>query len=42
MDMVSAIIWLSVGLQSLAAVMALRLIALSGHTTAWLMFSAAS
>lgn len=42
MDTVSAIIWLSVGLQSLVAAMALRLIPLSGRTTAWLVFSAAS
>lgn len=34
MDTVSAIIWLSVALQSLAAAMALRLIPLSGPTTA--------
>ncbi len=40
MDTVSVIIGLSVALQSLAAAMALRLIPLSGHATAWLVFSA--
>lgn len=38
MDTVSAIIWLSVALQSMAAAMALRLIPLSGPTTARLVF----
>lgn len=39
MDMVTAILWLSVALQATAAVMALRLIPLSGRTTAWILFS---
>ena len=39
MDTVTAILWLSVALQVLAAIMALRLIPLSGRATAWVLFS---
>lgn len=39
MDMVTAILWFSVALQATAAVMALRLIPLSGRTAAWILFS---
>jgi|GEM_PF-5182565 len=39
MDTVTAILWFSVALQVTAAVMALRLIPLSGRTTAWILFS---
>lgn len=39
MDTVTAILWLSVALQVTAAVMALRLIPLSGRATAWVLFS---
>lgn len=39
MDTVTAILWFSVALQATAAVMALRLIPLSGHATAWVLFS---
>lgn len=39
MDAVAAILWISVALQATAAVMALRLIPLSGRTTAWILFS---
>jgi hypothetical protein len=39
MDTVTAILWFSVALQAAAAVMALRLIPLSGRATAWVLFS---
>lgn len=39
MDTVSMVLWLSVLLQVTAAVMALRLIPLSGRASAWLLFS---
>lgn len=39
MDTVTVVLWLSVALQATAAVMALRLIPLSGRATAWLLFS---
>lgn len=39
MDTVTAILWLSVALQATAAAMALRLVPLSGRTTAWILFS---
>ncbi len=39
MDTVTAILWFSVALQATAAVMALRLIPLSGRATAWILFS---
>lgn len=39
MDTVTAILGFSVALQATAAVMALRLIPLSGRTTAWTLFS---
>jgi hypothetical protein len=39
MDTVAVILWLSVLLQVSAAIMALRLIPLSGRASAWLLFS---
>ncbi len=39
MDTVTVVLWLSVLLQLTAAIMALRLIPLSGHASAWLLFS---
>ncbi len=39
MDTVTAILWLLVALQATAAIMALRLIPLSGRATAWVLFS---
>lgn len=39
MDTVTAVLWFSVALQATAAVTALRLIPLSGHATAWILFS---
>lgn len=39
MDKVSIVLWGSVALQALAAIMALRLIPLTGRAIAWLLFS---
>jgi hypothetical protein len=39
MDTVTVVLWLSVLLQITAAIMALRLIPLSGRASAWLLFS---
>lgn len=39
MDTVTVVLWLSVFLQVTAAIMALRLIPLSGRASAWLLFS---